>query len=152
MKKPLMKLSVSVQLPLVDGGIFSWKVLDLAALIQYYAANSPRYRSFLQHAYENHRLPFNCIIHEDEVTPGNIMVNRRKVHAWYASFREFGLHIRDEGAWVHFASLQSDFVCRIDGGFASVTRCLYQSIAMQSSILKAGVTVDLGIGHRLPLS
>ena len=152
MKKPLMELSVSVQLPLVGGGTFSWKILDLAALVQYYAANSPLYRSFLQHAYANHGLPFSLIIHEDEVTPGNIMVNRRKVHGWYCSFKEFGLHVRNENAWLHFASLQSDFVCRIDGGFSCVTKCLYQSIVQRSSILKAGVAVDIGGEHRLPLS
>ena len=71
MKKRLLALQTAVELPLKDGGTFFWKVLDLAALVQYYATNSELYRTFLRHAVTNYTLPFNALIHEDEVTPGN---------------------------------------------------------------------------------
>ena len=152
MKKPLMALKITVQLPLVGGGSFDWQVLDLAALIHHVASSSTLYRSFLQYAFAHHALPFTAIIHEDEVTPGNVMVSRRKAHGWYCSFRQFGLHIRNENSWLHFASLQSDFVGCIEGGFATVTCCLYKSFLGRSSILQGGIAVDVGGSHRLSLT
>ena len=154
MKKPLLDLAISVKLPLKNGTVFNWQVLDLASLIQYYCARLDLYRLFMRHAFEGYKLPFHAQIHEDEITPGNIMVNRRKTHAWYVGFREFGLHIRNENAWLCFATLQSNFVSRVQGGFSCVTRCLYQSLlehVQTNSLLRAGIAVNIGGEHRLLL-
>ena len=152
MKKPLLELQMTVELPLKDGGTFGWKVLDLAALVQYYATNSEKYRTFLKHAVSNYTLPFNAIIHEDEVTPGNVMMNRRKVHGWYFSLEQFGLYIRSESAWVLFASLQSDFVPKVDGGFSCVVAALYRALVFRTQLFTAGIAVDVGGEHRLSLT
>ena len=105
MKKPFLEMQMTVELPLKDGGTFGWKVLDLAALVQYYATNSELYRTFLRHAVTKYTLPFKALIHEDEVNPGNLAMMRRKVHGWYFSLEEFGLYIRSESAYILFASL-----------------------------------------------
>ncbi len=154
MKKPLLDLAISVKLPLKNGKVLNWQVLDLANLIQYYCTRSELYRLFMRHAFEAYGRPFHAQIHEDEITPGNIMMNRRKTHAWYVSFREFGLHIRNESSWLCFATLQSNFVSRVQGGFSCVTRCLYQSLiehVQTNSLLRAGIAVDVGGEHRLLL-
>lgn len=143
-------MQISLDLPLKSGGVFKWRILNVALLIQHYAEQSELYRRFLRHAFENYELPFSAIIHEDEVTPGNIVLMRRKVHGWYLSLREFGLWIRNENSWIHFASLQSDLVHKISGEFACVSRMLYKAIAEHSeSILQSGIAVDIGGEHRL---
>ena len=91
----------------------------------------------------------------DEVSPGNMVLGRRKVHGWYFSFLEFRLHIRNENAWLHFASLQSDFVAKVDGGFSCVTRCLYQALVNKGqsySLFRAGVPMKIGAENRLLLN
>ena len=149
MKRPLMAMHLDVELPLKAGGTFNWKVLDLAALVQYYATKSESYRTFLRHAVTNYTLPFNALIHEDEVTPGNLVMMRRKVHGWYFSLEEFGLHIRSESAWIFFASLQSDFVSKVDGGFSCVVAALYRALVFRTQLFRAGIAVDIGGEHRL---
>lgn len=153
MKKPLLELQMTIELPLKAGGTFDWKVLDLAALIQYYASNSDIYRTFLRHAVSNYTLPFNAIIHEDEVTPGNMIMMRRKVHGWYFSIEEFGPYIRCEAAWIQFASLQSDFVSsKVLGGFSCVVSALHRALVFQTQVFTAGIAVDIGGENRLSLT
>ena len=153
MKLPLMEMAVTVELPLKGGSTFGWKVLDAASLMQWYAEHVPQYQTFLRHATcRRARLgdtgdPWHMQVHEDEVSPGNMVLGRRKVHGWYFSFTEFGLHIRNENAWLHFASLQSDFVAKVDGGFSCVTRCLYQALINKGqgySLFRAGAPMKIG--------
>ena len=150
MKRPLMAMHRDVELPLKAGGTFNWKVLDLAALVQYYATKSELYRTFLRHAVTNYSLPFNALIHEDEVTPGNLVMNRRKVHGWYFSLEEFGLYIRREDSWIMFGSLQSDFVSsKVLGGFSCVVAALYRALVFQTQMFRDGIAVDIGGENRL---
>jgi hypothetical protein len=149
MKRPLLALQMTVELPLKAGGTFNWKVLDLAALVQYYATNSELYRTFLRHAVTNYTLPFKAMIHEDEVTPGNLVMMRKKVHGWYFSLEEFGLYIRSESAYILFASLQSDFVSKVDGGFSCVVAALYRALVFRTQLFTAGIAVNIGAEHRL---
>ena len=60
MKKPLLALQMTIELPLKAGGTFGWKVLDLAALIQYYASNSEMYRTFLRHTVSKLHTAIQC--------------------------------------------------------------------------------------------
>ena len=150
MKKPLLEMQMTVELPLNDGGTFGWKVLDLAQLVQYYATHSGLYRRFLRHAVTNYTPPYRAIIHEDEVTPGNLVMNRRKVHGWYFSLEEFGLYIRREDSWMMFASLQSDFVSsKVLGGFSCVVAALYRAMVFRTQMFRAGIAVDIGGENRL---
>ncbi len=156
-----MEMAVTVSLPLKGGGTFGWKILDAASLVQFYAENVKQYQSFLLHASCRRAmlggtgLLWHLQLHEDEVSPGNMVLGRRKVHGWYFSFLEFGLHIRNENAWLHFASLQSDFVAKVDGGFSCVTRCLYQALINKGqsySLFRAGVPIKIGAENRLLLN
>jgi hypothetical protein len=149
MKRPLLALQMTVELPLKAGGTFNWKVLDLAALVQYYATNSELYRTFLRHAVTKYTLPFKAMIHEDEVTPGNLVMMRKKVHGWYFSLEEFGLYIRSESAYILFASLQSDFVSKVDGGFSCVVAALYRALIFRTQLFTAGIAVNIGGENRL---
>lgn len=150
MKKPLLELQMTVELPLKAGGTFDWKVLNLGALIQYYASNSDMYRTFLRHAFSNYTPPFSAIIHEDEVTPGNMVMQRRKVHGWYFSIEEFGPYIRSESSWIQFASLQSDFVSsHVLGGFSTVVAALHRALVFETQLFTAGIAVDIGEENRL---
>lgn len=150
MKKPLMEMQMTIELPLKDGGTFGWKVLDLAQLVQYYATHSGLYRTFLRHAVTKYTLPCKALIHEDEVTPGNMIMSRRKVHGWYFSLEEFGLYIRREDSWILFGSLQSDFVSsKVLGGFSCVVAALYKGLIFRTQMFRAGIAVDIGGENRL---
>ena len=150
MKKPLLEMQMTVELPLKDGGTFGWKVLDLAQLVQHYATHSGLYRTFLRHAVTRYTPPYRAMIHEDEVTPGNLVMNRRKVHGWYFSLEEFGLYIRREDGWIMFGSLQSDFVAsKVLGGFSCVVAALYRALIFRTQMFRAGIAVDIGGENRL---
>ena len=86
-----------VELLLKDGNCFSWGMLDAAGLMQLHCQESSAYRAMVNHAFERYPgTKLRLILHEDEIQPGNVFLLRRKVHAWYFSFREFDQFMRDD--------------------------------------------------------
>ena len=104
-------------------------MLDAAGLMQWYCQESSAYRAMVMHAFE--RYPgrkLRLILYEDEIQPGNVFLLRRKLHAWYFSFREFDQFMRDDNAWICFAILQSSIVPKVRGQFSAVSKVLIQTL------------------------
>jgi hypothetical protein len=147
-KKLSTGLDVKVSLPLKDGNSFSWGMLDAAGLFQHYCRCSSAYRVFAKHALEKHHGKWHLILYEDEVQPGNAFLGRRKVHAWYFSFREFDMHVRDENAWICFAVLQSSIVPKVRGEFSCVSKIVAECLFTRKlPNFASGIAVELPEPH-----
>lgn len=140
---------MSIQLPLKNGNIFSWGILDAAGLLQHYCRSSSTYRAMMMYAI--HKYPgrkLHLVLYEDEIQPGNVFLGRRKMHAWYFSFREFDLHVRDEHAWICFALLQSAIAPKVKGEFSNVSKMLCKSLfTMKVPNFATGIAVELPEPH-----
>lgn len=90
----------------------------------------------------------HMILYEDGVQPGNVFLGKRKLHAWYFTFREFDLHVRDENAWICFALLQDSIVPKVRGEFSNVSKMLIQTLFDNPlSNFAAGVLVQIPEPH-----
>lgn len=117
------KLAVDIQLQLKSGITYKWCVLNAAELFRHYCHTNETYRGYVRYALQQAgNAPLTLILYEDEVTPGNVFMVRRKVHAWYFSFREFNLHLRSEQSWICFAVLQSTIPPMVKGEFSAVSK------------------------------
>ena len=96
-------IGITLEVPLKKGSTFSWGILHPARLLQHYCRISKSYRDLVKKARERYPGKWHLILYEDEIQPGNAFLGRRKLHAWYFTFREFDQQIRDENAWVCFA-------------------------------------------------
>jgi len=93
-------IGITLEVPLKKGSTFSWGILHPARLLQHYCRISKAYRDLVKKARERYPGKWHLILYEDEIQPGNAFLGRRKLHAWYFTFREFDQQIRDENAWV----------------------------------------------------
>jgi len=117
------KLAVDINLQLKSGRTYNWRVLQAAELFRHYCNTNETYRGFVRYALQQAvNAPLTLILYEDEITPGNVFMVRRKVHAWYFSFREFNLHLRNEQAWICFAVLQSTIPPIVKAEFSAVSK------------------------------
>jgi hypothetical protein len=126
----LSKMHLDLPLQLMKGQTYSWKVLDPVKLLQHYCLHCPKYRSLMEYAirtYPNKRA-WTLLLYEDEVTPGNVFLGRRKVHVWYYTFEEFDLHIRCTDSWLCFAMLQSTIAQKATGGFSKVSKLVCKAL------------------------
>ena len=135
-------IGITLEVPLKKGSTFSWGILHPARLLQHYCRISKAYRDLVKKARERYPGKWHLILYEDEIQPGNAFLGRRKLHAWYFTFREFDQQIRDENAWVCFAVLQSCIVKNVRGGFSCVSKLLHQSMfTLQAPTFATGVAV-----------
>ena len=134
-----------LDLPLKSGQTYSWGILDLAKLLQYYCKHCDFYREMVAYALDRTPagVPLRLVLYEDEIIPGNIILGKRKMHAWYFTLREFDGFVRSEHGWICFALLQSSIVPLVEGEFSCVSRLINESICTMStpSICQHGITV-----------
>lgn len=136
-------LGMYINVPLLKNCTFSWGVLQPARLLQHYSSVCRAYRDLLQRARANYAGKWTLVIYEDEIQPGNAFLNRRKLHAWYFSFRQFDQGLRDENAWICFAVLQSCIVENVLGGFSAVSKLVHQALfTLQAPNFSVGVAIS----------
>lgn len=134
-------LGIIIDVPLKKG-TYSWGILQPALLLQRYSSVSKAYQQLLQKARAEYPGRWNLILYEDEIQPGNAFLSKRKLHAWYFSFREFNQGMRDENSWVCFAVLQSCIVNEVLGGFSAVSKLVHQSLfTLQVPNFSVGVAI-----------
>ena len=123
------ELEIIIDVPLKKGGTFSWGMFDPAGLLQHYCKESPEYADRISRAWQRYPAGrWRLILYEDEIQPGNAFLSKKKLHAWYFSFREFDVEIYDENSWLCFAVLQSSIVPSVQGGFSCVSKLVHQAL------------------------
>ena len=144
-------LELVVALPLKSGKSYAWGFLDPARLLQHYVRESAHFRSLIAGALQNSPDgKLRLILTEDEITPGNVFRGSRKLHAWYYSFREFGLHLRCEQSWICCALLQSSIVPLVVDELTCVVKELLSSMFTKPLVnFSVGVPVELENWPRL---
>ena len=139
----------TIQLPLVKGGTWDWKVCRLDNLMAYFAKDSEAYRQILtaalQASSEGH---LNAVVYLDEVTPGNVLRpdNARKFWAFYVGFREMpATALVREQFWLPLAVLRTHEAQKVVGGISNCFRLLLRSVLFAPCHAEGiGFAIDLG--------
>ena len=90
------RVLVEIDLPLVDGSIFKWTVVEPAALLCWLCEMSPGFQTALAATHEripsNQKQPWSITVYLDEATTGNMLAQdvTRKSYSFYLQFYEFG--------------------------------------------------------------
>lgn len=89
--------------------------------------------------------PWSLIMYHDEVTCGNVLKsnNQRKATAFYFSFKEFELSLRDEDAWLCPAVITRTLLQRVKGGISCVLKEMLRHLFQGNQNLFAGIPVLL---------
>jgi hypothetical protein len=139
----------SDDLPLVDGGSFSWKYLSPQRLLRKYIDRSPALASEFRQALRTHpntcETPWSMILYFDEVTPGNVLRpdNKRKIMAVYMSFKELGVQrLCKTEFWFTIAVARTSVIHTVVGQWSRMLRVLLRAAFLgPQSFERAGVVL-----------
>lgn len=115
-----------LKLPSKDGNEIEVPIVNLWLLWEWLIEQDSRLGDVLER-FQGTCLDFIC--YTDEVTPGNVIAvqNRRKSYVWYISALQFGIALMDETYWWAIATMRTEDVNLISGGFSTVCFHLFQS-------------------------
>lgn len=87
--------------------------------------------------------PWRLVIYHDEVACGNVLKadNQRKATAFYFSFLEFELSLRDEDSWLCLAVVPKKLLQQCEGGISSVFKEIVRLFFHGSSNFSSGILV-----------
>ena len=151
---PLEGIERRITLRAAVGDDFEWSVAAPGPLVRRFASVSPALRRVLASAYQAHRCspdaPWNAILYEDEITPGDPFApcNARKTSAWYFSFLELGREaLSKEDFWFPVALIRSTTIADMVGGASAILRTMIRHFSCgPESLVTAGFPVPLGGG------
>ena len=138
--------SISLQVPLRNGGVLSWRVCEFRQLLCLFVSKSDAYKQLLRATVSVHGPNLRLIIIHDEVAAGNVLRsdNRRKFTPFYVAFEEYGLALQSEFAWLPLAIIAHHDVAKVDGGMSCVLRILLRHVFLgEDSIRDHGIIVPL---------
>ena len=143
-----------LQLQLNAGRLFQWKVMAPDKQLQQFVERSPAFEQLVREAVHRHGNTLSLILYHDEITAGNALRadNRRKIVAVYWSFREFGLALRSELAWMPVACIRHTKVQEVTGGLSAVVAALMRRFFLGPAALSVGVVVALRTGPTLVIA
>jgi hypothetical protein len=142
------KVGCTIDLPTVDGGVFTWELCRLDLLIQYFVDESKQFKDLMVNALMACRT-LSMLFYTDEVVPGNILSldGRRKFWAFYVSFKEFGAKVLcNDAVWLPLGILRSKAVACIRGGMSNCVRLLFRTWFFGLRVATAGLVLKLN-GH-----
>ena len=79
----------NIDLPMIDGSVFKWTIVQPASLLCFLCQMSPAFETALTAVHErcpsNQRRPWSIIVYLDEATPGNMLAQdvTRKSYCFY---------------------------------------------------------------------
>ena len=124
----------TIDLPLVKGGSWAWKVCRLDNLMNFFAKDSAAFReaiiSALHKSCDGH---LSIVLYLDKVTPGAVLRpdNRRKFWAFYLGFRELpATALFREQFWLPLAVLRTQQAQGVLGGISNCFRLLLRSVLL----------------------
>ena len=130
---------------------FTWHHVSPQKLLQHLISES---RSFaetvlrkMQTCPNTHANPWHIVLYVDEITPGNVLRpdNRRKLHAFYYSFKELGREILCHAeAWLPVAVLRNVICKEVSGKLSAAMRILLRRFFVgPQAFHNAGVVLNL---------
>ena len=147
-QETLEALLHSVEVPTIDGGIFTWHFLHPAKLIQYLMGQS----SVLQAAWAaalrrnppSLQRPWRALVGYDEFSPGRQLKvdNRRKVMVLSFTFLELGkLALRSDNMWITPVIIRTFEMNQVQGGWAYLFRVFMRQFLLgtDGGLLTSGV-------------
>lgn len=143
-KKPFLDMQQFIQLPLSkpQGTYHCWPVLSLTKLVSYYVDQCPKYGQALLEAIRASSGCLDLVLYEDEIIPNNVLKVKRKMHVWYATFKQLSLLNRYESFWLPFAALFSKTAQKVDGGVSCATKLMIESMLNEVPSLLGGVAIN----------
>ena len=125
---------------------FVWHLQSPGMLLQEVCKSCTPWSDAVKQACEKHGCCLSIILYCDEITPGNPLRpdNKRKLTAFYFSFREFNQALRNELAWLPVAILRHDKISKVPGGLSEVAKQLVWTFLKDSPNFLNGVTLQLG--------
>ena len=125
------------------GGAFKWEVADVGKLMQYFVDECPPFSEMMASVGGDHPArPLHMVFYLDGITPGNMLRpdNKRKIWAFYASFKEFGAErLCNEEVWFTLAVLRHNVEHEFDGKVSCAAKHLLHLVA---SCGQAGVFLN----------
>lgn len=123
----ILSMVQEIQLPLADGGVYTWCVAKPQLVLQYLAAQSPSLRRSLQRAPNSIEQPWGIVHYHDDVTAGHLLSpsHSRSFTAFRFTFKQFGNHLRScQEMWIEYAFLRTSICEQIVGGMSFIFRIL----------------------------
>lgn len=124
---------------------FELPVLNPQRTLQLFADRCPGFRHLVTKTFQTHSLPFNIILYHDELTPGNVLRpdNKRKVTAYYWTFKELDEMIRSEHVWLPLALVRHTVAQDIAGGLSATTAALLRHLFVGDQCFSTGFVLKL---------
>ena len=141
------KLTYIEEMPLADGGVFKWPIVEASLFLQHLLGESPALRGIYTDAFLRHKLPWRLVISFDEFTPGNKLRldNARKCMVVSVTFLELSSLRFKESAWMTIAVIRSSQIHKIRGGFGHCLRQLLRRLlGGPLGLASSGVPLDVG--------
>ena len=122
------------------------------ALLWVASSDSSSFSAFLQQKLKDHppslEKPWNLVIYTDEVTPGNPLatLNKRKFHALYWSFLEFGVNaLSKEESWFCAITEYSVLVSAFHAGLSQVVAVVLKQFFSEGvNLASTGMLLPFG--------
>ena len=117
----------TIELPLVDGGVFTWHIARPQGLLRKYSAASPALRRILAGKPSSVDRPWGLVHYHDEISPGDILrpIVSRQHTVFRFSFKEFSKHLlSNTRMWFTYAVLRTMVSANVVGGLSRCFRDL----------------------------
>ena len=137
---------------LLDDTKTSLMVLDLPRAIQALVDKSPAWARAMREAHAFGHGELTALMYHDEVTCGNVLavLERKKLTAFYLSFKELYQHLHVEQAWMPGMIFQKEFSDKLRGGLSAAVKIFVKEIHENKriSIFLEDETLDFELKSR----
>ena len=135
----------NLDLPLVDGGVFNWRIASPGAFLYHLCLQSSLFAKFL--SYHLDGITSHLALYSDETTAGNVMRwdSSRKVQTFYYTFFELPDWFRSRACgWFVLGFLRYNMQCRIRGGLPCIWKIILEMLFCDLWNLSTGLLLPLG--------
>lgn len=145
-----------LRLPRHSGGEFNWPVASLPKLVQQLSTQCAGFRGVLSEALRHHPAGpghrWHLVVYLDEVVPGNVLApdNKRKIMAFYCTFREMDAELFNEAVWLPLGVIRRSIVGTVIGGWSAVVSALLGNLLLgPTSLVSGGIDVAVPELHTI---
>ena len=126
-QEDILPMVQEIELPLEDGGVYTWCVAKPQLVLQHLAARSPSLLRCLQRVPNSIEEPWGIVHYHDDVTAGHLLApsHPRSFTVFRFTFKQFGNHLRGcQQMWIEYAFLRTPICENGVGGMAFIFRLL----------------------------
>ena len=126
-QEDILSMTQEIQLPLADGGVYTWCVAKPQLVLQHLAAQCPSLLRTLERTPNSIEEPWGIVHYHDDVTAGHLLSpsHSRSFTAFRFTFKQFGNHLRScQEMWIEYAFLRTAVCEKVVGGMSFIFRIL----------------------------